>query len=168
MNQTISVARIRASELPRVQALAHTIWPECFRGLLADKIPSMLDAVYALPVLEADMNAHGHVFWIARLGEQDVGYAAAYMEADGYSLCLRKLYLLSECRGKGIGKALITTACAHFPRARRLVLNVNSGNCAAIDFYRAQGFSVDAKVPVQMGSFAFEDYIMSKPLHWQT
>lgn len=161
MTERVEIIRIEAGQLPRVEALAQRIWPECFSEVLGmDKIPQMLDAIYAPAVLERDMAEAGHVFWLARVDGQDAGFAAAYPMGD--TLWIRKLYLLAHCRGLGLGKRLIATAQTFFPETSRLALNVNAGNLSAIAFYRSQGFEIVDKVPVTMGPFAFEDYIMQK------
>lgn len=161
MTKDIEIIRIGAADLPRVEALARKIWPECFSEVLGmDKIPQMLEAIYAPAVLERDMRESGHVFWLLRVGGRDAAFAAAYRE--GATLWIRKLYVLGACRGMGLGKRLIETARQYFPQTTALALNVNAGNKSAIAFYQSQGFVIEKKVPVVMGPFAFEDYIMRK------
>lgn len=153
---------IVADALPRVADLAWRIWPEAFAGILpADRIPGMLAEIYALQTLEADVAERGHQYWLATHDGRDVGYASAY-RADG-RVWIKKLYLLAETRGLGLGKALIAAARAHFGAELPVALYVNDGNAAAIGFYRAQGFEVEKHVPVQMGPYQFTDYVMLKP-----
>ncbi len=149
------------SDLPRVVDLARRIWPEAFAGILpADRIPGMLDEIYALDTLAADIAERGHQYWLAAAG-RDLGYASAY-RADG-RVWIKKLYLLPETRGLGLGKALIATARAHFGPDLPVALYVNDGNVPAIAFYRSQGFEIEQHVPVQMGPYEFTDYVMVRP-----
>ena len=153
---------IDAGDLPRVAALAHRIWPEAFAGILpADRIPGMLAEIYALETLEADSAERGHQYWLATHDGRDVGFASAY-RADG-RVWIKKLYLLAETRGLGLGKALIATARTHFGAELPVALYVNDGNAAAIAFYRSQGFEVERHVPVQMGPYRFSDSVLLKP-----
>ena len=153
---------IGADDLPRVADLAYRIWPEAFAGVLpADRVPGMLAEIYALETLAADILEHRHQYWLATIAGRDVGFASAYT-ADG-RVWIKKLYLLAETRGLGIGKALIATARAHFGQHLPVALYVNDGNAAAIAFYRAQGFEVEKHVPVQMGPYQFHDYVMLRP-----
>ena len=115
------------------------------------------------------MVRQGHVFWIVRFGDLDVGYASAYK--DGDRLWLKKLYVRDDHRGLGLGKALIETALEHFHADRisssppmELALYVNKDNTPAINYYLRSGFQVEAEVPVQMGPYGFTDYIMQKVL----
>lgn len=157
-----TIAPIDAAALPRVAALAHRIWPEAFDGILpADRIPGMLAEIYALETLTADIEQRGHLYWIAARGGDDLGFCSAY-RADG-RVWIKKLYLLKEARGLGLGKALIATACRHLGEDLPVALYVNDGNAPAIAFYRSQGFEVEKHVPVQMGPYQFHDYVMLKP-----
>lgn len=157
-----TIIPIDAADLPRVAALAYRIWPEAFAGILpADRIPGMLADIYDLRTLAADIAERHHQYWLATDGERDLGYASAY-RADG-RVWIKKLYLLAETRGRGLGKALIAAARAHFGSELPVALYVNDGNAAAIAFYRSQGFEVEKHVPVQMGPYQFHDYVMLKP-----
>ena len=159
---TALISPIAADALPRVADLANRIWPEAFAGILpADRIPGMLAEIYALETLEADITERGHQYWIATHDGRDVGFASAY-RAEG-RVWIKKLYLLAQTRGQGLGKALIAAARAHFGPGLPVALYVNDGNAAAIAFYRSQGFTVEKHVPVQMGPYQFHDYVMLKP-----
>lgn len=159
---TYAITAIEPPDLPRVADLAHRIWPEAFAGILpADRIPGMLAEIYALDTLTADISERGHQYWLATIDGRDVGYGSAY-RADG-RVWIKKLYLLAETRGLGIGKALIATARDHFGPELPVALYVNDGNATAIAFYRSQGFEVEKHVPVQMGPYQFTDYVMLKP-----
>ena len=148
-------------DLPRVRELAYRIWPEAFAGVLpAERIGPMLDEIYALATLAADITERGHRYWLAGTEEADLGYGSAY-EAEG-RVWIKKLYLLPQSRGLGLGKGLIAAARAHFGEELPVALYVNDGNAKAIAFYRSQGFEVESHVPVQMGPYQFTDYVMVK------
>ena len=156
------IAPVAPPELPRVAALARRIWPEAFAGILpADRIPGMLDEIYALETLLADIGERGHQYWLASGDGGDLGYASAY-RAEG-RVWIKKLYLLAEARGLGLGKAMIAAARAHFGEDLPVALYVNDGNAPAIAFYRSQGFEIEQHVPVQMGPYQFTDYVMVRP-----
>ena len=157
-----SIIAIDERDLPRVAELAHRIWPEAFDGILpAERIPGMLAEIYGLETLRSDIVDRRHQYWLAVRNGRDLGFASAY-RADG-RVWIKKLYLLAEARGLGLGKALIATARAHFGPELPVALYVNDGNAPAIAFYRSQGFEVEKHVPVQMGPYQFTDYVMLKP-----
>jgi ribosomal protein S18 acetylase RimI-like enzyme len=158
-DRPVSITRIGLGDLPRVRALARRIWPECFAGILpADIIGPMVEAIYDLDALRADMQENGHIYWIAQVDGEDAGYCSAYREGD--RLWIKKLYLLDSCRGLGLGKRLVATAQQELSGAKSLGLYVNDGNASAIAFYKSQGFTIDRLVPVNMGGFDMRDYIM--------
>lgn len=160
------IRKIGVDELDVVRELALYIWPKCYRNIIGpDRVDAMLAALYSHDALEDEMQNQGHVFWVVRYGPMDVGYASAYQE-DG-RLWLKKLYVRDDHRGLGLGKALIDTALSHFGQrqpANDMALYVNRDNTPAINYYLRSGFQVEAEVPVQMGPYAFTDFIMQRAL----
>ncbi|MBP2160872.1 MULTISPECIES: N-acetyltransferase [Asticcacaulis] len=160
---TSSVRRIGVDELEIVRELALVIWPKCYRNIIGpDRVDAMLAVLYATDALEREMLEQGHVFWVVRYGDVDVGYASAYR--DGERLWLKKLYVRDDHRGLGLGKALIAAALAHFQSLtiQDMALYVNRDNTPAINYYLRSGFQVEAEVPVTMGPYDFTDYVMQK------
>jgi diamine N-acetyltransferase len=159
----IAIFPIGAGELQRVRELAHEIWPEAYAGVLpADRIPPMLAEIYSLETLAADITERSHRYWLATVAAKDAGFASAYREDE--RVWIKKLYVRSTIRGLGLGKRLIETAVAAFPGATSVGLFVNNGNASAVGFYRAQGFAIEAEVPVRMGPYDFTDFVMSKTI----
>ncbi len=156
------IRQIGVDELEIVRHLALIIWPGCYRNIIGpDRVDAMLAVLYATEALEHEMVDQGHVFWLARYGDLDVGYASAYIE--GERLWLKKLYVRDDHRGLGIGKALIDMALEHFGDApNELALYVNKDNSPAIAYYLRSGFTQEAEVPVIMGPYEFSDYIMRR------
>lgn len=162
---TSSVRRIGVDELEIVRELALVIWPKCYRNIIGpDRVDAMLAVLYATEALEREMLEQGHVFWVVRYGETDVGYASAYR--DGERLWLKKLYVRDDHRGLGLGKALIDTALQHFETEviQDMALYVNRDNTPAINYYLRSGFQVEAEVPVTMGPYDFTDFVMQKAI----
>ena len=163
MSNEVHIESIGPEALPRVQALAHDIWPEAFAGIIpAERIPGMLAEIYAQGTLAADIAERGHRYWIATVDGRDAGFGSAYLDCD--RVWIKKLYVRADARGLGLGKRLVETGIAAFPGAASVGLYVNNGNAPAIAFYRARGFAVEAEVPVRMGPYDFTDFIMARGL----
>jgi GNAT superfamily N-acetyltransferase len=150
------------TDLPRVTAIARVTWPDAFHGLIPEaEIPKIVETIYSQPQLEADMD-NGHAFWIAEADGKDAAFCAAYREDE--TIWLKKLYVLPEAQGLGLGTILTGTAIAHFAPAKEMSLFVKNDNAKAIGFYQRAGFSIAREVPVTMGHMNFSDYVMTRPL----
>ncbi len=166
MQKTTKICKASLGDLEIVSDLASRIWPHAFKGILnAEQLANLLKRIYSIESLEKQM-VNGEVFWIAYENEQPLGYVSAFesIEENKKAVVLKKIYILPEAQGKGLGKMLIKTALDHFPNNELLFLYVNSDNKPAISFYISQGFKELRKEKVQMGDFEFIDCIMAKPL----
>lgn len=156
----MNIRALAESDLPLVADLAHRIWPAAYAGVLtAEQIANILGAIYTPANLKAEMVA-GHRFWAAYDGERALGFASGFR--DGDVVWLKKLYVLTEAQGRGIGRALVETVANAFGPVAEVRLFVNSGNTAAQDFYCRCGFVHAEAVPVKMGDFAFTDFIFAR------
>lgn len=140
-----------------VRDLAHRIWPASYAHFLTpDQISNMLASIYDIDALRAEAGS-GHRFFLATINQGPVGYASAYTE-QGIAW-LKKLYLLPECRGIGLGSALLAAALAPFADAREQRLYVNSRNDTARRFYEREGFQQVDTASVMMGDYRFCDCV---------
>lgn len=154
------------ADMPLVRALARRIWPVAYAGILTpEQIENLLTRIYEVENLQKEW-AEGHRFWAACDDGLAVGYASGYREDA--AVWLKKLYVLPECQGRGVGRALMQTVIEAFAPAEEIRLLVNSGNHAAQAFYTRCGFSCAAEVPVQMGDFQFTDFVYVKPIRAPT
>ncbi len=148
-------------DLAIVRDLAHRIWPESYTHFLSpEQIDNMLARIYSLDALHAEA-AKGHRFFIAYQNAAPVGYASAYRE--GGVAWLKKLYLLSDCRGTGAGVQLLTAALAPFTDVTEQRLLVNPDNSGARAFYERLGFAHVDDMQVEMGDYRFTDCVYARP-----
>ncbi len=163
---TLEIRPLALGDMPLVSALAWRIWPLAYAGVLTpEQIENLLTRIYDVDNLRKEC-AEGHRFWAAYDDGVAVGYASGYRE--GSAVWLKKLYVLPECQGRGVGRALMQRVIEAFAPAEEIRLLVNSGNHAAQAFYTRCGFSRAAEVPVQMGDFRFTDFVYVKPFHSPT
>jgi ribosomal protein S18 acetylase RimI-like enzyme len=92
-----------------------------------------------------DLAAAGHAFG-AFDGDMCVGIAICEPQRWNSSLTAWEFHIMPECRGQGIGRALMSAVEAHArdEGMRCLVCETQSSNMPAIRFYRALGFTIDA------------------------
>ncbi len=163
MPYTPHIRQISLAELEIVRDLALQIWPKCYRRLIApDQIDEMLAALFDLDALETDMSDRGHIYWVVRCGQRDVGFASAHVE--GTRVWITKLYVLEDYRGFGLGKALIHAVQDFFAPAQHLAICVHKEQPTAVDFCLRSGFNIDREIPFHLGTYGFTDYLMHKDL----
>jgi ribosomal protein S18 acetylase RimI-like enzyme len=160
--QALRIAALTASDTALVCDLAHRIWPVSYADILTpEQISNMLAHIYNSQNLQREMQ-QGHRFWAAYDGDTPLGFVSSYREDD--IAWLRKLYVLPDARGIGIGQALMIVAFHAFAPSTYHRLLVNRKNLAAQRFYRWLGFDPIGEVEVQMGDFHFNDFIFSKEI----
>lgn len=157
---TLHVRPLAAHEKGLVIELSKAIWPVAYAGVLTpEQIGNLLLRIYSPENLAQEMAA-GHRFWLAERQGAPLGYASGYRE--GGSIWLKKLYVLPQCQGQGVGRTLLNAVIAAFVPADDVRLLVNNRNLAAQRFYERCGFVHVADAPVRMGDFDFVDFVYAK------
>jgi putative acetyltransferase len=109
-------------------------------GLAADHAGTDVD----LSDIELHYLAPGGAFWVVEDGRgRIVGTCGLWLDPGDPARCeLRKMYLLPEWRGRGLGGQLLETALGHARHAgrRRVELETNRAMTAAIGLYESRGF----------------------------
>lgn len=102
-----------------------------------------------------DLAAAGQAFG-AFEGEMCVGIALCEPQRWNSSLAIWEFHIAPECRGQGVGRALMAAVEVHAREEglRCLVCETQTTNVPAIRFYRALGFTVDA---VDVSLYANDD-----------
>lgn len=162
MTSKLTIQTAAFDDLPMVGSLAHAIWPVAYADILnPEHISNILVHIYSQANLQQEMQ-QGHCFWLVYDGNHAIAYASAYLEQQ--CIWLKKLYVLPEYKGQGVGTRLIATIVAHFSQANRIQLYVNQKNTSAQAFYRYNGFTKTDEQIVRMGDYTFTDDIYSKAL----
>ncbi|MDE2184388.1 MAG: GNAT family N-acetyltransferase [Alphaproteobacteria bacterium] len=157
MRLEMRITELRADDLKLVLRLARTIWPAAYANVLTPaQIENLLDRIYSDENLRTEFAA-GHRFWAAWQDTEPVGYASGYRE--GGIVWLKKLYVLPDRQGHGIGRALMESVIAGFAPVLDLRLFVNGNNIAAQRFYERTGFACIGEQAVRMGDYTFTDKI---------
>jgi ribosomal protein S18 acetylase RimI-like enzyme len=151
-----------------IRAIAAAVWPIAYSETLSqEQLDYMMEMMYSLPSLRAQVETKQHHFIVAKEGDATVGFASYELNYSRTTKTkIHKLYVCTHHQGKGIGKQLIEyiDAQARNAQQERLVLNVNRNN-NAIHFYRQIGFSFQGEEDIDIGNgYVMEDYIMEKPI----
>lgn len=145
--------------------LASAVWIRPFRDDDAGAVRDLVLAVLAEFGLAADhagtdadladvpahYQARGGEFWVVEDGHGRIaGTCGVWIDPrDPARAELRKMYLLPERRGRGLGRRLLDTALDHARRAgvARMELETASAMTAAIGLYQQAGFTAMEAVP---------------------
>jgi ribosomal protein S18 acetylase RimI-like enzyme len=97
------------------------------------------------PVLEADLDdpqARYQAIWVATQNDQVVGSVAMRVLEDGTTAELKRMYLQSSYRGRGLGRALLDEAItwARQGPCRTIVLDTSQAMITAQRLYESVGF----------------------------
>jgi ribosomal protein S18 acetylase RimI-like enzyme len=149
-----------------VAALARVVWQATYPGLISQaQIDAMLADRYAAPRIRAQLDDADHAWRVVLAEGAPVGFAHACLDEGGCKL--DKLYVHPAHQRRGLGHSLLgaVEAWARERQARRLWLQVNRGNEAAIRAYEAYGFRIVESRVFDIGNgFVMDDHVMEKPL----
>jgi len=154
-------------DIETVAALAHEIWNEHFPPIIGQaQVDYMLENLQSVPAISQQI-AEGYEYYLVHLEGRPVGYLALVPAMDKGAVQLSKLYVKSEHRGAGLGKAMLEFAerrCGELG-AHTLWLTVNQHNAGPIAFYERRGFMRDGELVMDIGGgFVMQDYKMVKSL----
>jgi ribosomal protein S18 acetylase RimI-like enzyme len=165
MDASLIIRHADTEDINSIGFLAHQIWPATYGHIIAkEQLDYMLQMMYSPESLKKQMQAE-HVFLIAELDEEPVGFAS-YAAAEPGKFKLHKIYVRTDIQGKGLGKALINAVAEEVKEqnAHCLRLNVNRHNKAK-DFYERLGFVVVKEEDIDIGrGYFMNDYVMEKAL----
>lgn len=155
-------------DLEAVRQIAYATWPDTFRDILSPaQITYMLDWLYALPRLTAQVASREHEFHLAEIDGAPVGFCAHQLHHPEPGVAkIHKLYLTPQTQGLGIGRAMVAEVMdiARSAGHHALILNVNKYN-RAVQFYEAIGFAKAGEEVIDIGDgYVMDDFVMRIPL----
>ena len=163
MKPTLHLTSATAADIPRLRALADTIWRASYPGIISlAQIDYMLARMYAAEVIRREL-AEGVRWELARLDGEPIGFLSCTHDASQSQLKLNKLYLLPAHHGCGHGSAMLdhVKMLAAELDATRILLTVNKANARALRAYERGGFrTIDSVVTDIGGGFVMDDFVM--------
>ena len=164
--EQLTIRRAEIGDINEIGFLANHIWPKVYDYMIsAEQIQYMLKLYYSPESLYRQMTEQHHVFLIAELDENPVGFASFSTIQPGH-FKLHKLYVQPELHSKGIGRALLESVFEAVTEAGggSLQLNVNRNN-KSIPFYEKLGFVIVGEEDIDIGEGHFmNDYVMQREM----
>ncbi|MFN3687915.1 GNAT family N-acetyltransferase [Salinarimonas sp.] len=157
-----TIRPVEARDLPAVREALVASWHATYDALLGpDKVRALTDAWHSPQALAAQIGLPDAAFLLAEDDGRVVGSAFAHVDRAGAS-CLRRLYLLPEAQGNGLGGRLLDAVLAPLGE-RPAWLEVEARNRPAIGFYAARGFAAHETRGECGGSDAASALVMRRP-----
>ena len=149
-------------QIAAVAALARETWRQHYVPIIgAAQVDYMLAKFQSAAAIARQIAADGYEYYLV----PDAGYLALAPDVAGKSVLLSKIYVRSEVRGTGLGRALMPYAeerCAELG-CTELWLTVNRNNAGSIAFYERMGFRKTQELVTDIGGgFVMDDWRMAK------
>jgi ribosomal protein S18 acetylase RimI-like enzyme len=140
------------SDLPAVSALLAETWHATYDDLYgAERVADITRRWHSIDALAQGLGRPDTCFLVALAKGDVTGTISVVRRPDG-TLELKRLYVLPQAQGGGIGSRLLAAALAVFPDAPAIGLEVEPANAQAIRFYERKGFTVNGKTSDCTGS----------------
>lgn len=167
----ISDARLEAiaeGDFETVAQLGEAIWRKHYATIISGaQIDYMLAGRYTPDKLRKYLYADDRWMELLKFSGKPVGYCSYSLTSTPGEMKLEQLYLLQECRGKGLGGIMLSQVESQTRRhgLSVLMLQVNKRNVNSIAFYRKAGFTLREEAVFDIGGGYFmDDYIMEKTI----
>jgi len=136
----VQIRPARADDLPAVSALLGATWHATYDDVYgAERVADVTRRWHAVEALAKGLDQPDACFLVAVETGRLVGTIAVVAGESG-TLDLKRLYILPDAQGRGLGGRLLAAALAAFPGATGVRLEVEPANARAVSFYERQGF----------------------------
>ncbi len=161
----LQLVPLKETDAEDLAAFARPIWLETFGAILPQGEPEAeyLADLWQSPAAIRQQMSEGLAYFTIEINEMRAGYCA--VRAEGVSLFISKIYLLSAYRGKGMGSETLQQLMRWGRRhgMRRAYLHVNVHNAQAIAAYQHNGFRNEEHVVTEVGNgYQADDFVMAR------
>ncbi len=163
----IAIRLADSADFSSIEAIARQTWPAAYGAILTtEQLTYMLDLFYCREALSQDVTQKNHLYFLAFLEGNAVGFAGIQHQYLPYTTKIHKLYVLPQFQGHYIGRQLLDFVSQLTKEAGGigLTLNVNRYNSAKL-FYEKQGFTVLRSEDILLDfGYVMEDFVLNKTL----
>lgn len=166
----MNIIQADSSHIPDIQKIAIKSWEVTYSDILSqEQFDYMIEMMYSYDALNKQMAEQKHHFLLIR-DQASSGYCGFVSYELNYKnqakTKIHKLYLLPECKGKGMGRMLIEKVIllARSAENSHVSLNMNRNN-KSLGFYKQMGFEIVGEEDINIGNgYLMEDYIFEKKI----
>ena len=167
MVKTLEIRLATAADFSTIDAIARQTWPVAYAAILTnEQLQFMLNLFYSNEALAKDVNENNHLYFMAFLKGEAVGFAGIQHHYLTNTTKIHKLYIKPQFQGHRIGVQLLDYVSQLTLEAggNSLTLNVNRYNSAKL-FYEKYGFTVLKSEDIVLDfGYLMEDYVLAKSL----
>ncbi|MDR2205958.1 MAG: GNAT family N-acetyltransferase [Flavobacteriaceae bacterium] len=151
-------------DISLIQELARKSWKNAYSEILSKaQIDFMLETMYSAKMLNLHIceNPNYRYFLISDNGNF-VGFVGFEHHYENLTTKLHRIYLLTEAKGKGLGKMSIDFLKNETRKSgdKRIILTVNKNNPVK-NFYEKLGFQIYGEAIFDIGNgFVMDDFLM--------
>ena len=123
-----------------VKVLLDSVWEETYVDCLTPEAVKKISDNWE-NLTQLSLKEEQNVFVIACFENDTIAGIAIIRKVDTETAEIKRLYVLPDHQGKGIGKRLLTDVLISFPEVEKVALFVEEQNKPAISFYKKFNFS---------------------------
>ena len=150
-----------------IEELADVIWRKHYIPINGiGQVEYMLKKYQSAEAISNQVENEGFEYFVLTYDKVPVGYISIRKEDD--KLFLSKIYVLSEYRGKKLGKTAMQFIedKAKVYGLKTIILTVNKNNTNSIKAYKKLGFANVKAIVKDIGEgYVMDDYLMHKSLN---
>lgn len=138
---TYTIRESKLTDLKQIQQIAKLSWNDTYEGIIPRDIQdSFIQSAYSDEMMARRIA--NSLLLIAETEEKVIGFANFSHVRDLGKVELAAIYLHPECKGHGIGTALLNKGIEILEGAKEIYINVENDNEIGKSFYQAKKFDV--------------------------
>lgn len=148
-----------------VAGLAREIWTQHYVPIIGQQQVDYMLEKFQSEAAIAEQIATGYEYYVISHEAERQGYMAIVPDVVNGTAMLSKIYVRADCRGFGLGQAMLAfaeaTCCER--GIGRLWLTVNKHNLDTLTWYLRRGFSNQGSIVQDIGGgFVMDDFRLEK------
>lgn len=152
-------------DIPEIRELLEHGWQETYGDILsAQTIEKILSVWHNPQLFKIQIQDPSIIFVVAQDNEGKLLGVSTAVDVDEETCMLTRQYVRPGYQEMGIGTALMNAAAVHFPKAKKLQLEILEQNANARAYYMSNGFIEIDKKDETIGNDVVSTITMEKSI----
>lgn len=154
------IRKMEEKDIKGVQDVAKASWHSTYEGIIPRDIQDrFLQAAYHDDMMQVRLKES--LVLVAEEDENIVGFANFTYPDESGSSTLTAIYLLRDSQGEGLGSALLREGLKALQGVKKIFLDVEVENEAAVHFYKRKGFIIEKTYDDDFDGHILHTHLMS-------